>query len=154
MKLGLHIGVPGKKLGEKALAAAAEAAEAWRAGKKEEAVAILNDIFAADVPSAEQLAPYAEEFGAEYRDLVSKLYLLHFDPEDDEWEWSLAEFEEACGGGLVTGFASRLAGAKWEEVREKFKKGGKNHECLDVDWNRCYRFYLSLCGLSFDLSFA
>ena len=36
------------------------------------------------------------------------------------WEWSLAEFEEACGGGLVTGFASRLAGAKWEEVREKF----------------------------------
>ena len=99
MKLGLHIGVPGKKRAGKALAAAAEeAAGAWRAEKKEEAVAILNDIFDAGVPSAERLAPYAEEFGAEYRDLVSKLYLLHFDPEDDEWEWSLAEFEEACGG--------------------------------------------------------
>ena len=129
MKLGLHIGVPGKKRAGKALAAAAEeAAGFWRAGKKEEAVAILNDIFDAGVPSAERLAPYAKEFGAEYRDLVSKLYLLHFDPEDEEWEWGLVEFN--------------------------FKKGGKNHECLDVDWNRCYRFYLSLCGLSFDLSFA
>ena len=121
MKLGLHVGVPGKKRAGKALAAAAEeAAGFWRAGKKEEAVAILNDIFDAGVPSAEQLAPYAKEFGAEYRDLVSKLYLLRFDPEDEEWEWNLAEFEETCGGGLVTGFASRLAGAKWEEVREKF----------------------------------
>ena len=118
MKLGLQIGVPGKKRAGKALAAAAEeAAGAWRAGKKEEAVAVLNEIFAAGVPSAEWLAPYAKEFGAEYRDLVSKLYLLHFDPEDEEWEWGLAEFEEACGGGLVTALASRLAGAKWEEVK-------------------------------------
>ena len=106
-----------------------ESAELWRAGNKKEAVRILNEIFNEELPYADCFMPYVKEFGKEYRNILTKLYILHADDEDDEWIWVLREFESECGSdGMISKISADIIGQKWEEIREVFYE--KCPECM------------------------
>ena len=133
MELDLQIGTHAKCRPQKERAAAVKkAAELWQSGDKKEAVKIMSGIFNEAAPNPEWFLPYAKELGGEYRDLVSKLYLLHISEEDEDYQWSyewnLVEFEDSCGGGFAGRFADRLIGDEWEELRELFYD--KCPECM------------------------
>ena len=122
MEMDLHVRESGKCRTEKERKAEVKrAAGLWRSGSKKEAVSVLNEIFNETAPDPDWFLPYVKEFGGEYRDLVSKLYLLHADGTGDDAIDALLYFEDECGGeGLISKLASRLAGEKWEQVRETF----------------------------------
>ena len=129
MEMDLHIAAmqPGRT--PKQLAATVKkAAGAWRSGAVPEAAELLNGVFNESVPDPAWFLPPVKELGGEFRDLVSKLYLLHAGDKDDEYIEALLEFEEVCGGGLVGGIGSGLVGSRWEEVRELFYE--KCPECM------------------------
>ena len=130
MEMNLHIApfTQTRRTPKQLAAAVKKAAGSWRSGAVEEAVELLNGVFNESVPDPAWFRSPVKEFGGEFRDLVSKLYLLHAKDKDDEYTETLLEFEEACGGGLVGGIGSGLVGSRWEEVRELFYE--KCPECM------------------------